>query len=447
MTITCTECITDEVASQQLGGCRNCFTCQREGSNRSIPTSSRPWQQQRQTRDKPIQFTSVTAFPTNDCNLRCDYCFIYKYERKFGSNRYMTMDTAKRMITWLLASSGSANQISVHWFGGEPLVAYPLIKEATEWAVDYMKGLPKSIRFGMTSNMTLIDDEVNEFLKKYNYGVLCSIDGNKQTHDAHRVHPDGSGSWDEAISGLKRIMSWMKEPPTVRWTVAKDGISSIVPATRDFWDMGIINIAHEFVYEVDWEDDEITAMEIEFEKLIPDIIRNFKKGTRLEPKFLRDGSRGYILNRRMSDRCGLIRGDIGVDVDGNLFRCHRFIDQYEHHVGDIWKGIDFKKAKEMNVWDQKKIRPAEGGLQECFRCPAFTACNGGCLAVNWDTTGDIYKPPLSYCKIQRMKFRLATRFKNQMQYEGLWNKWISGKREQTQRRQQQLREMQGLDTC
>lgn len=349
----------------------------------------------------PIVTSSLTVFPTNRCNLRCKYCFIYNYERQFGKTVDMSLETAKKMIFWLM--SANSDRANVHWFGGEPLVAFPLIKEATEWGSRMAKGCMKELRWGITSNMTLIDDEVNEFLRKYDYNVLCSIDGPQKYHDANRVYPDGSGSWEDAMAGLERVLKWRKGV-TVRYTITPETVKGVWDGTRLFLDLGIKSVAHEFVYEVTWPRRSLTELKRQLLKLVPLVVES----PSLQFKPFRDGLRSFMSERRMTDRCGLARGDFGVDVDGNLFRCHRFVDQWPHHLGSVWTGLDVKKANIINRnWDVGKVVAWDGNKVTCLYCPARMGCNAGCLAVNYDTTGYTNKPPKSYCDIARLKVDVA----------------------------------------
>ncbi len=409
---------------RRRGGCKLCFTCEKVG-----PQGMGHQMQGRMQRGGPKRWSfiaprNLTVYPTNLCNLRCKYCFVYLYEREFGDTDIMTFETAKRMLDWYAIVSTSP-EISLHWFGGEPLVAFDLIKKATEYGDNLMKGTGKTIRWGVTSNMTLINDEVNEFLKKYNYNVLCSIDGLEEDHNKNRIRADGSDSWDDAIAGLDRVLSWNNQR-TIRWTISPDTGKTIIDGTKWYFDEKKVPIiAHEFVYETEWKKGDIYRIEKKFESLIPYIVENFKNGRKLDIKVFRDGLRAYTLNMRMPDRCGLAKGDMGVDVDGNFFACHRFVDQKEHFLGNIWEGIELLKIQKLQMgWNQQKILPWSGDREDCVGCPGFLACNGGCLAVNFDTTGNIFKVPKTHCDILNMKVRLAGKLRKELIKEKLFGKFV-----------------------
>jgi len=65
---------------------------------------------------RPI--ANVGYYLTEDCSLRCEYCFVSKNPKR--SN----FDVGKATIDWLLSPeiSGNAKQTSISFFGGEPML-------------------------------------------------------------------------------------------------------------------------------------------------------------------------------------------------------------------------------------------------------------------------------------------------------------------------------------
>ena len=54
----------------------------------------------------------------------------------------------------------------------------------------------KVIRFTMTTNATLLNDEIMEYIDKNMGNIVLSIDGRKAVNDKVRVRVDGSGTYD-----------------------------------------------------------------------------------------------------------------------------------------------------------------------------------------------------------------------------------------------------------
>lgn len=74
----------------------------------------------------------LTLQVTQRCNLRCKYCIYSEksnLEQRSHSSLSMSLDTAKRAIDFYYEHSIDCEQIVVGFYGGEPLLAFPLIKD------------------------------------------------------------------------------------------------------------------------------------------------------------------------------------------------------------------------------------------------------------------------------------------------------------------------------
>ena len=61
------------------------------------------------------------------------------------------------------------------FFGGEPLLNFTLIKETVKYAIERVKESNKKINFSITTNGTLFNDEVIEYLNEHSFVVLVSF--------------------------------------------------------------------------------------------------------------------------------------------------------------------------------------------------------------------------------------------------------------------------------
>lgn len=146
----------------------------------------------------------LTLQVTQRCNLRCEYC-IYSgnYDNRQHSDLDMSFETAKKAIDLYLRSSGEMGEYSLGFYGGEPLLNLKLIKQCVEYAKS--KTLGRKIGFAMTTNATLLNDEVVDYLQREHFKIMISLDGSKKDHDRHRKFQNGKGSFDVIQKNLKRI--------------------------------------------------------------------------------------------------------------------------------------------------------------------------------------------------------------------------------------------------
>ena len=114
---------------------------------------------------------------TQNCNLRCEYCMYsgqYEDIRTHG-NLAMSEDIMKKAVNYLIRHSSKSPEITVGFYGGEPLVNFELISKT----VNYIKMniANKIVNYTMTTNATLLNPSICQFLVKNNFKLQISIDG------------------------------------------------------------------------------------------------------------------------------------------------------------------------------------------------------------------------------------------------------------------------------
>lgn len=155
--------------------------------------------------EEPSFIKALCLNIAHDCNLRCKYCFADEGDYK-GRREIMSPEVAKKSIDFVLKHSGPRKNIEVDLFGGEPLMAVDTIKQVVEYARKEEKKYNKNIRFTMTTNATLLTDEMMDYLDKNMGNIVLSIDGRKEVNDKVRVRIDGTGSHDAILPKIKKMV-------------------------------------------------------------------------------------------------------------------------------------------------------------------------------------------------------------------------------------------------
>ena len=141
----------------------------------------------------------------HDCNLRCKYCFADEGEYH-GHKGRMSLDVAKKAIDYVIKKSGPRRNIEIDLFGGEPLMALDVIKPLIAYAREEEKKYNKNIRFTMTTNGTLLNEDTMKFLDEEMGNIILSIDGRKCVNDSVRVRADESGCYDTILPKIKEMV-------------------------------------------------------------------------------------------------------------------------------------------------------------------------------------------------------------------------------------------------
>lgn len=331
----------------------------------------------------------------NACNLGCAYC--YAGEGEYGApQKIMTEETAKAAIDFLIKESRYLNEISVILFGGEPFLNWKQLKTVVEYGEEEAKKAGKTISFSLTTNGTLLNDERIQFIVDHNIGVSVSMDGDQETHDAWRPFKDGRGSYQQISQNVKKLLAKKtRKPIAARVTLTKD-FPDVRKTLEHLLGLGF----HEVGFAPVTETDEILLLSRpELMKLLDqfeDLAHEFVDQAR-EDKYLGFSNLSNLLAELHEGQtkpygCGAGLGFMAVSPSGDLYLCHRFNEDKEVHLGNIFDGID-RKAQ------QKLLNELHISLKTtCSRCPLKHSCAGGCYFEARERMGEITSPNLHYCQ-------------------------------------------------
>lgn len=340
----------------------------------------------------------------HDCNLRCRYCFAdegaYHSEREF-----MSEETAKKAIDFLLQNSGNRRVLEVDFFGGEPLMCLQTIKNVVSYARTEGDRLGKKFLFTTTTNALLLDDDAIDFFNREMENVVLSLDGRKEVHDAIRKTKNGKGSFDFVIENIKKfVRSRGDKSYYVRGTftaknldfskdvifLAENGFDSISmePVVTDIDDLAI-------------KPEHIPAVLSEYENLCDKYLEKYEKGEGFNFfHFNIDLEGGVCLQKKVS-ACGAGNEYFSVAPNGDIYPCHQFAGDKKWRMGSVYKGtIDpALRAKFANscLFTRKK----------CGDCFAKFICSGGCSANNYHYNGDIEEPYAMTCAMMKKRIECA----------------------------------------
>ena len=148
---------------------------------------------------------------TENCNMRCKYCYLSE-EYEFTRNRtshMMDFQTAKKALDLffdkqrIIKQQNPGKAVGISFYGGEPLLNLDLIKRCVEYTKN---NCPLKFGFYITTNGTLLKDDVVDYLVDNNFNIFISLDGNKDEHDKNRVDANGKGTYDRIAKNIERLV-------------------------------------------------------------------------------------------------------------------------------------------------------------------------------------------------------------------------------------------------
>ena len=344
------------------------------------------------------------------CNLRCKYCFADEGEYH-GHKGVMDIDTAKKAIDYVVKRSGPRRNIEIDLFGGEPTMIMDTIKEIIAYAREHEKEWKKNIRFTMTTNATLLNDEMMEFMDKEMGNIILSLDGRKEVNDNVRIKVDGSGSYDDILPNIKKMIDKRTEGKMyfVRGTFTRantdfyEDVKAMV--NEGFREISIEPVVLENGHPLALREEDLPTIFDNYDKLYEEMRRRKVEGD--EFKFYHfniDLQGGPCVYKRISG-CGAGFEYVAITPQGEVYPCHQFVGKEEYKLGSIWDdtydaelGKKFKKA---HIYNKPK----------CKDCWARFYCSGGCQANNVNFNGDMNIPYEIGCKMQKKRIECAIALK------------------------------------
>lgn len=363
------------------------------------------------------RISDVILQVTQNCNLRCGYC-VYggNYKNRTHSPKKMDFELAKQAIDFGMERSQESPNFVVSFYGGEPLLAFDLIKQCVAYTKENLQG--KEPHFNMTTNGTLLNDEIMDFLVENKFQLLISLDGDKESHDANRVFASGKGSFDVIMQNVRKLKE--KYPSYVSEWVQFNTV--INPKTNPACFDEFFSVADVF------QDTRIMFNEVASSNIKEGSVISFGENYRIKRKFeflklcmyltgkldgsyisklVIDSKRTYYdlyKQLRLHDPIPSIMHPQGpcvpgttrlfVNVNGDFFPCERVPELSYTCIGNINDGFDFEKIETiMNVG-----RLSES---ECKKCWALRLCSSCLNDIECNNCAIDRQSKLSGCAIRK----------------------------------------------
>ncbi len=331
----------------------------------------------------------VTLSITHDCNLRCDYC--YAGEKH---NSAMELTTAKKIVDFAFLITPENEPIDFGFFGGEPLLQYQLIEKIITYINDKNSSHPRT--FHMTTNGTLLNDEIIEFLRKYEIKLNVSIDGPEHIHDKYRKDKHNQGTLKKVLKNIKQLSKELHIQVNAVYT--PDTVTQLQDIVQFLIQNNLYNIHLNPDITASWEEKDLIAISKSYKEVADiyiDIFTNNKKVAinLLDNKLILFFKGGYDA----SDRCGMGKTEFGFAPSGNLYPCERLIgDDTDKKmiIGNIHNGINLLQRCTLG-------KSFENANDECKECPVQDYCMNWCGCTNYRMTGYPDKMGAMMCHSER----------------------------------------------
>lgn len=146
-----------------------------------------------------------------NCQLSCDYCYVYQLADTSYARRPSTMSMSTlTMVGKRIAEHAirhDLQRVEIVFHGGEPLL---IGRHAMERSVSILrKLLPPNlvVDFAVQTNGLLLDPAMLGVLHGRDVKIGISLDGGRQHHDRHRTFSHGGGSYESVAQAVSLLAS------------------------------------------------------------------------------------------------------------------------------------------------------------------------------------------------------------------------------------------------
>lgn len=336
-----------------------------------------------QARKRDPRVLNTWIHVTNECNLRCDYCYINKTDDD------MPEDVGRAAVDAILRSAMAHGfqQVKLKFAGGEATLNLKRVFDIHSYAQQQAKEKGISIDTVVLSNGVSIGERAIQQFEERGIHVSISLDGVGETHDAQRRFKNGRGSFALVNRTLDRLIARGIKPfisitlssrsaeglaDTIRYVVERD-----LPFNINFYRENDCSSQHGNLKLMD--DKIIHAMQDAF--------------TVLEENLPDRCLLGSLVDRAQFDAphdktCSVGDSYLVVDHKGNVAKCQMEI---ERPITSVYAADPLSELRRDRLGVQNlSVDEKEG----CRDCEWKYWCAGGCPVLTYRATGryDVKSP-------------------------------------------------------
>lgn len=302
---------------------------------------------------------------TQDCNLKCPYC----YSKNKLRNKHMDLSVEEwqKGIT-IIKDAGFERLV---FSGGEPLMYHGIDK-----ILEYCKHIGYK-EIDLISNGLLVNDENIIFLKKYVDNLCISLDGyDEETNSPTR----GKNNFDKVIENIAKLRRNLV-PVNIIATIYKDNIELInkyielatsIDCTISFSLFTLSGEALENQY-LEQDENQLSGLtDYLLDDQLPELV--FDNIPVVKGITYREG-------------CGAGSHLLSINADGSVYPCH-FMMQDALMVGNI---ITDSIESILSQANKHTCAMKIDNIAECNECDYKYLCGGGCRANAYKGFGRIKK--------------------------------------------------------
>ncbi len=343
---------------------------------------------------------------TDDCNFRCLYCPQSK------ERNYLDLAIIDKALDFF--PPNLADPCYINFYGGEPLLGLDQIKHTVEGLSQIEHQLNKKFLYSITTNGSLIDDEVLRFFEEHKFSVMMSFDGLAQNISRQK------GSFDRIVEVTKKLLDSPNIKLTVNSVFSPETVDLLSKSIQFIVEMAVPNIYFTVAAFIPWDESSILRLERELTEVRRFSLKFFEDTDTIPVEIFRESIHKTLYN------CDAGQNRMVLSPDGKLWGCpafHNYFDGKEdsrdylkYSFGDLDDFIDNHRTIYPKVLENHSYLRQENyftAQESCADCSYLEGCDA-CPIYSAFSTSRIGEIADWVCQIKKIFRQGRESFKDEL---------------------------------
>jgi uncharacterized protein len=339
--------------------------------------------------------TKHTLILTQQCNLRCRYCYVDKRDTA------MPAELAARIVDFAFAHTPAGEKVDIGYFGGEPLLEFPLLRDITATVKRHPDYRRERVVLSVISNGTVYSNAIADYLSEQEIHLCMSCDGPPAVQDAARRYRSGRPTSATVEKNIRRAAA--RFPDLRVNAVFGPATLHSLPDTVDYLaSLGVTQIYLNPDYSAAWSAANLADLPEVYAQVGETYIRHRMYGPVLYVSMI-DSKIAVILRGgyQPGEMCRMGTGEFAYTPGGWVYPCERLVgagDGGDHCIGHVDSGL----------------RPSRSGCSsatatnsECTSCGLQRYCMRWCGCSNFFASGRYDRVSPFLCASERAAINVA----------------------------------------
>lgn len=329
----------------------------------------------------------LSIWVTKKCNMSCTYCYedgMVREDIEINETDYI-----RKAIEFINVTCERINshKLFIKFFGGEPLSRFDFIENFVDMANKFVRADIR-IFYSITTNGTLMNDDIIKWFEENSVECALSIDGNEKIYSMNRHFKNGKSSWEFVDKLIPKLLD-KNIKVTGRMTYNSSTADSLSDSCVYLLNRGftILKAVPDY-FDENWTIEKVKILENEIIKIYEGIESNPRMQINLDDDDLFIGRKGCAGGYSM----------FSIDRDGSIYPCTYVVENKEFLIGNIYDSCEVE------------LKYTDGiGLvrNDCMGCKYYKCCkSASCLYGNYKMTNTMNKVNTFFCEYQKILYRV-----------------------------------------